>query len=62
MNDLIIQLPILAKIIPYILVINILLSAVSQGLDVLGKKIPLLEKASVLLKKLVDLISANPKH
>lgn len=62
MEQIIAQLPVLAKIIPYVLVLNILLSAVSQALVILGKKVPALEKVSALLKKIVDAVSANQAH
>lgn len=50
-------------IIPALLVANILLSAVSQVLVVLGKKeIPIISQVSVALKKAIDFLSANVQH
>ena len=50
------------KIIAGVLILNVALSAASKILEVLGKKIPLLEKIAEYGQKLVDLISANRKH
>lgn len=53
----------LIKILPALLVLNIVLSAIGQGLAVLGKQqIPMISQASDILKKIVDFLSANSKH
>ena len=50
-------------IVPALLIANILLSAISQVLVVLGKKeIPVISQVSVMLKKAIDFISANVQH
>ena len=53
----------LEMILPALLVLNIVLSAISQALTVLGKQqIPVISQISDILKKIVDFLSANSKH
>ena len=53
----------LELVVPALLALNIILSAAGQVLAALGKKeIPVLSQVSVVLKKIIDFISANQKH
>jgi len=53
----------LEMILPALLVINIVLSAISKAMAVLGKQeIPVLSQAAVILQKVIDFLSANNKH
>lgn len=50
-------------VVPALLALNILLSAAGQVLAVLGRKeIPVLSQISIVLKKILDFISANSAH
>lgn len=64
MDQIIAQLPILAQIIPYVIVLNVVLSAAAKILEVLKlqEKFPIVAKIAGYAQKLVDAISANPKH
>jgi hypothetical protein len=58
------QYPWYAQAVVAVIVLNIVLSAVSQALDVLKlqEKAPWLAKVAVVVKKLVDVVSANVAH
>ena len=50
-------------ILPALLILNLVLSTVSQVLVILGKKeIPVISQVSVVLKKAIDFLSANTQH
>lgn len=56
------ELALIVKYIPYLLAVNVVLAAVAKALELVGKKVPVLETACAFLQKIVDFVSANPKH
>lgn len=62
MEQIIAQLPVLAKVIPYLVAFNLILVGVSKALEVLAIKVPVLSVIAGYAQKLVDAIGYNPKH
>lgn len=56
------ELAVIVKYLPYLLAVNVVLASVAKALEIVGKKVPVLETVCAFLQKVVDFVSANPKH